>query len=73
MSGKERGYGRKSDILDKLFKQKKRTILCALGTAVIGYALFLIFGDIHATDDALYRPIVMGVLAFVATFSVLGF
>ena len=73
MSGKQRGMGRKSDLLDKLFGNKRRTILSALVAAVIGYLLFLLFGDIHATEDALYRPVVMGVLAFVALFFVLGF
>ena len=73
MSGKERGVSRKSDLLDKLFGNKKRTILVALVAAVIGYLLFLLFGDIHATEDALYRPAVMGVLAFAAMFLVLGF
>jgi asparagine N-glycosylation enzyme membrane subunit Stt3 len=70
MSGKERGMSRKSNLLDKLFGNKRRTILGALVTAVIGYLLFLLFGDIHATEDALYRPVVMGVLAFVALFLV---
>ena len=65
MSGKERGMSRKSNLLDKLFGNKRRTILGALVTAVIGYLLFLLFGDIHATEDALYRPVVM--------FLVLGF
>ncbi|MBR6595771.1 MAG: hypothetical protein IKK72_04265 [Oscillospiraceae bacterium] len=73
MSGKERGMSRKSDLLDKLFGNKKSTILGALVVAVIGYLLFLLFGDIHATEDALYRPFVMGVLAVVALFLVLGF
>ncbi len=73
MSGKERGMSRKSNLLDKLFGNKRRTILVALVTAAIGYLLFLLFGDIHATEDALYRPVVMGVLAFVALFLVLGF
>lgn len=72
MSGKERGMSRKSDLLDKLFGDKKRTIPGALIAAVIGYLLFLLFGDIHATEDALYRPVVMGILAFVALFLVLG-
>ena len=73
MSGKQRGMGRKSDLLDKLFGNKGRTILGALAAAVIGYLLFLLFGDIHATEDALYRPVIMGVMAFVALFLVLGF
>ena len=73
MSGKERGMSRKSDLLDKFFGNRKRTILLALGTAVIGYLLFLLFGDIHAAEDALYRPVEMGVLAFVSMFLVLGF
>ena len=73
MSGKMRGTSRKSDFLDKLFGNKRRTILGALGVAIIGYLLFLLFGNIYATEDALYRPVVMGVLAFVALFLVLGF
>ena len=73
MSGKERGMSRKSNLLDKLFGNKKRAILVALVAAVIGYLLFLMFGDIHATEDALYRPVVMGIFAFVAMFLVLGF
>lgn len=73
MSGKMRGTSRKSDFLDKLFGNKRRTILGALGIAIIGYLLFLLFGNIYATEDALYRPVVMGVLAFAAMFLVLGF
>lgn len=73
MSGRQRGASRKSEMLDRLFGNKKRTILSALAFAVAGYILFLVFGDIHATEDALYRPVVMGVLAFVALFLVLGF
>lgn len=73
MSGKMRGTSRKSDFLDKLFGNKRRTILGTLGVAIIGYLLFLLFGNIYATEDALYRPVVMGVLAFVALFLVLGF
>ena len=73
MSGKTRGTSRKSDFLDKLFGNKRRTILGALGVAIIGYLLFLLFGNIYATEDALYRPVFMGVLAFAAMFLVLGF
>lgn len=73
MSAKMRGTSRKSDFLDKLFGNKRRTILGALGIAIIGYLLFLLFGNIYATEDALYRPVVMGVLAFAAMFLVLGF
>lgn len=71
MSGRQRGSGRKSELLDRLFGDKKRTLLSSVAVAVAGYVVFLIFGDIHATEDALYRPAVMGVLAFVALFLVL--
>ena len=73
MSGKMRGTSRKSNLLDKLFGNKKRAIAGALGIAIIGYLLFMLFGDIYATEDALYRPVVMGVLAFAAMFLILGF
>ncbi len=72
MSGRQRGSGRKSEILDRLFF-KKRTIPAALGVAAAGYVLSLIFGDIHGAGGALYRPFVMGVLAFAATGLILGF
>ena len=73
MSGRQRGSSRKSEILDRLFGNKKRTMLSALVVAVAGYVIFLIFGDIRVAEDALYRPIVMGVLAFCAMGLVLGF
>lgn len=73
MSGRQRGSSRKSEILDRLFGNKKRTMLSALVVAVAGYVIFLIFGDIRVAEDALYRPVVMGVLAFCAMGLVLGF
>lgn len=73
MRGRERGSGRKSEFLNKLFGNKKRTILLSLAVAATGYVLFLIFGDIHAAEDALYHPVVMGGFAFVGMFLVCGF
>ena len=73
MSSRQRGSSRKSEILDRLFGNKKRTMLSALVVAVAGYVIFLIFGDIRVAEDALYRPVVMGVLAFCAMGLVLGF
>lgn len=72
MSGKQRGSGWKREMLDKIFGNRKLVILSALAVAVIGYVLFLIFGDIHASADALYRPVLMGVMAFCAAVLVLG-
>lgn len=71
MSGRMRGTGWKSDLLDTLYGRKKLAILSALVFAVIVYLLFLLFGDTHATEDALYRPVVMGLFAFGASFLVL--
>lgn len=74
MSGKEKGSSRKSDLLDRLFcKNKRLSIGVPMAIAVGTYVLYLIFGDIHAADDARYSPLLMGLFAFVGSFLVLGF
>ena len=72
MSGRQRGSGRKREILDMLFGNKRRTLLGALTAAVAGTVLSWIFGDMHGAGGALYRPIVMGILASAAVGLVIG-
>ena len=71
MRANERGVGPASDLLDKLFGNKKQTISLALAVAAVGYVLSLLFGDSSAAEDAFYRPVVTGIVVFVGLYLVM--
>jgi len=73
MSGKHRGSGWSSDLLDRLFSDQKRSMGIALGIAGISYVLALVFGDGFLKHGTAFSAPFMGFLTFGAMFLTLGF
>lgn len=72
MSGRYRGKGKTTGLLDRLFSRRKRSILYGLLAAAAVYLLMLVFGENPYLFTAVLRPPVMGGASFFGAFLVLG-
>ena len=72
MSGRYRQEGKTLELLDRLYRDKKRNLICAIGAAAVVYVLMLIFGRHEYLFGPIVRPPVMGGAMFFAAFLILG-